>query len=827
MSSSANLHARTWKGVALLARIAIAGIAVALVPWLAPDQAHAQNATWIGATSDYGTATNWTPNNVPDVPTETAIFGNTGQTSINVSATVAPAGFTFDAGAPSYAVSAVGANTFILFFGAGISNNSGQVQNINATGSTNGLIFFGAASAGFATSYNLSNGSQINFFDTSSGGNARVNLDNGVLGVGLSSGGLSLGSLSSTSGGFVVFSNAGGSGAATQSLTVGSLNSNTTFAGAMTEQGAVGSLNKVGTGILTLQGANTYTGTTTVNAGVLNVEGSIASSQMTTVNSAAMLTGSGMVGNTTVASGGAFAPGNGAPGSSMSISGNLVLQSGAQYMVQLNRSTASFASVSGGATLGGATLNASFAPDSYVEKQYTILKATGGVTGSFSSVVNTNLPSGFHTSLSTDPNNAYLNLALDFVPPPDNGFVPPPNSGLSLNQRRVADAIVGFFDANGRIPIAFGGLTPAGLTQVSGETATGAQQTTFNAMNLFMSTLTDPFVSGRGAPISAGGSPTAYVAENPAYATSRVRSAGERDAYAAVYTKAPASVPFEQRWSVWAAGFGGSQTTSGNASVGSNNTASSIYGTAVGADYRVSPDTLAGFALAGGGTNFNVNGLGGGRSDLFQAGAFVRHNLGPAYVTGALAYGWQDITTDRTLTAAGVDRLRAEFNANAWSGRLEGGYRFVTPWLGGVGIAPYAAGQFTTFDLPAYAENILSGVNTFALSYSAKSVTDTRTELGLRADKSFALQDGVLTLRGRAAWAHDFDPHRGVLATFQALPGASFVVDGAALAPDAALTTASVEMRWLNGWSAAAIFEGEFSDVTESYAGKAVVRYAW
>jgi hypothetical protein len=31
-------------------------------------------------------------------------------------------------------------------------------------------------------------------------------------------------------------------------------------------------------------------------------------------------------------------------------------------------------------------------------------------------------------------------------------------------------------------------------------------------------------------------------------------------------------------------------------------------------------------------------------------------------------------------------------------------YRFVTPWMGGVGITPYAAGQFTTFDLPAYAE---------------------------------------------------------------------------------------------------------------------------
>ena len=54
-----------------------------------------------------------------------------------------------------------------------------------------------------------------------------------------------------------------------------------------------------------------------------------------------------------------------------------------------------------------------------------------------------------------------------------------------------------------------------------------------------------------------------------------------------------------------------------------------------------------------------------------------------------------------------------------------------------------------------------------------------------------------------------------------------FVVNGAAQARNSALTTASAEMKWINGWSAAATFEGEFSNVTSSYAGKGVVRYAW
>ena len=85
----------------------------------------------------------------------------------------------------------------------------------------------------------------------------------------------------------------------------------------------------------------------------------------------------------------------------------------------------------------------------------------------------------------------------------------------------------------------------------------------------------------------------------------------------------------------------------------------------------------------------------------------------------------------------------------------------------------------------------------------------------------------MLTLRGRAAWAHDYDPDRSVTATFQALPGASFVVNGAAAAHDAALTTASAEMKFISGVSLAATFEGEFSDVTRSYAGKGVARYSW
>jgi hypothetical protein len=53
--------------------------------------------------------------------------------------------------------------------------------------------------------------------------------------------------------------------------------------------------------------------------------------------------------------------------------------------------------------------------------------------------------------------------------------------------------------------------------------------------------------------------------------------------------------------------------------------------------------------------------------------------------------------------------------------------------------ATYAAALVTTFDLPAYAEQPISGANTFALNYASKNVTATRSEPGLRTDESFAV----------------------------------------------------------------------------------------
>ena len=582
-----------------------------------------------------------------------------------------------------------------------------------------------------------------------------------------------------------------------------------------------GNLVMSGGGAEFLNGISSYTGTTTVNGGLLSVNGSIASSSLTTVNAGGALGGTGFVGNTII-NGGTLAPGNNATGATgtLTVNGNLVFTTAALYLVQVTQANPSAVSVTGTATLAGTVQVVSPTNRYRFNQPYTILTSAGLGGTQFNAL---DLPNFITGALSYAPGNVSLSLSLQFEQ----------TAGLNTNQKNLASAIDHAANAGGSLPAGLSTLLslpasslPGVLTQLSGEVGTGSQQTTFSAMTQFLGSLLDHVVGG-GAASTPGASQYADDAASSAYASNGTSlSKSERDAYAAVYNKAPPrpADPFAQRWSVWAASFGGSQTTDGNATLGSNGSTSSIVGTAVGADYRISPNTLGGFAIAGGGTSFAVNGFGTGRSDLFQAGAFIKHTVGAAYISGALAYGWQDITTSRTVTAGGFDQLQANFDANAFSGRVEAGYRFATPWIG---VTPYAAGQFTTFVLPSYAEQAIVGTNNFALSYGAQSVTDPRSELGLRTDKSYALTNAVLTLRTRTAWAYDYNTDRSVGATFQALPGSSFVVNGAAPAHNSALTTASAEVKWLDGFSVAATFDGEFSGVTRSYAGKGVARYTW
>jgi uncharacterized protein YhjY with autotransporter beta-barrel domain len=390
-----------------------------------------------------------------------------------------------------------------------------------------------------------------------------------------------------------------------------------------------------------------------------------------------------------------------------------------------------------------------------------------------------------------------------------------PLTGLNVNQQNVATAINNFFNSGGALPPSFanlfnltGGNLANALTQTDGEDATGAERGAFDLMNEFLTLMLDPFVDGRS---STGGAPG--FAPDP----------GSLLDYAGLL-KAPPPQTFNQRWTAWGSGFGGSSLTNGDPTVGSNNVTTSTYGYAAGMDYHYSPDTVVGFSLAGGGTNWNLaNALGTGRSDAFLAGVYgVTHN-GPAYVAAALAFANNWFTTNRTALG---NQLTASFQGQSFGGRLEGGYRFAVPTARGViGLTPYAAIQVQSFDTPGYSEAGPAGG--FGLSYAALDGTDTRSELGGRFDELTALGAMPLQLRAKLAWAHDWVSNPALNASFESLPGTSFTVFGAPIPHNSALTSAGAQLFFTPNWSFLAKFDGEFASGAQLYAGSGTLKYTW
>ncbi|MGB7255313.1 MAG: autotransporter outer membrane beta-barrel domain-containing protein [Xanthobacteraceae bacterium] len=343
-------------------------------------------------------------------------------------------------------------------------------------------------------------------------------------------------------------------------------------------------------------------------------------------------------------------------------------------------------------------------------------------------------------------------------------------------------------------------------------------------MQDFLNLLLDPSADGQGG--GAGGQVSQFAPEQDSSLPPDIALAY---AHALRQKPPPSAQPrpqdFEQRWSAWASGFGGSGTTDGNASAGSNNVTATDYGYAAGLTYHLTPATSYGFALAGGGTNWNLaQSLGSGRSDSFQSGVYSTTHFGPAYLSGALAFANHWFTTNRIAMG---DNLTANFQGQSYAARGEAGYRYGLPITGTiVGVTPYAALQVQDFHTPSYSETDLSGGG-FGLTYNAVNATDTRSELGARFDNLTVWNGMPLVLRGRLAWAHDWVSDPALGAAFQALPGSSFTVNGAAPPKNSALTTAGAELHLSANWTAMAKFDGEFGAGSQTYAGTGTLKYSW
>jgi autotransporter-associated beta strand protein len=590
-------------------------------------------------------------------------------------------------------------------------------------------------------------------------------------------------------------------------------------------------------GTFVLNAQNTYTGATTVQSGatlIVGANGSIATSSGLTVDQGGAVGGIGTLPTTTIY--GTLSPGNSI--GTINVSGNLTFGSTGTYLVELGPKAADHTHVnattlSSGATLPGTatlagTVQAMFAPDTYKRVHYVILRADGGISGTFNALSTNGLPPNFDASLTYTATDVGLDLTAHLGR----------DVKLPRHHESIANAISNFVnncvttvigsDIGGTsctLPANFqalfnltGGNLVNALGQLSGEAATGAQQGAFQLTNQFLGIMLDPFVDGRSG---LGGS------DMPALGFAPEREPLPHDialAYAQILKAPSKPQTFEQRWNVWGGAYGGTNRTTGDPSVvGSHDLSARAAGFTAGLDYHLTRDTVIGFALAGGGTGWSLaNGLGSGKSDAFQAGVYGATRWGATYLAAAFAFTNHWMSTDRIAFLN--DHLSASFTAQSLGGRIESGYRFGTLYGG---FAPYAAIQAQSFRTPGYTETDLTNGG-FGLSFNSRTATDTRSELGARYDNAMRLDPyRVLAFRARLAWAHDWISDPTLAAVFQTLPGASFIVNGATPAKNSALTSAGAELRVANGLSFLAKFDGEFASHSSTYAGTGTVRYTW
>ncbi|MBV8512070.1 MAG: autotransporter domain-containing protein [Xanthobacteraceae bacterium] len=476
---------------------------------------------------------------------------------------------------------------------------------------------------------------------------------------------------------------------------------------------------------------------------------------------------------------------------------------------------------SGIANLGG-TLAVTVTPGLYANATpYRNVLTANVVNGQFAQVTSSSV---FLPAMATY-NASSVDLTLNRIP---FGGVP----GLSGNQRAVGNALESSYSTSltGQQALFYGNIlaspTTNVLTQLSGESNAGAGQiAAFQLTNQFLLLMLNPFGQDRGGFGAGASGPAGGLISR--FAPEREAAPEIARAYAAVTPDGRAATYSTPRWNVWASAFGGASNTNGDpGGAGTHSFAARTGGIAAGLDYKVTPDTLIGFALAGGDTSWGLaQGLGGGHSDAFQAGLYGSQLFGPAYLSGALAFANYWTATSRGVMVASIDTLNASFDAQSFAGRAEAGYKLA--WAP-ANITPYVAVQAQSFRTPNFNEASSSGSTLYSLNYASHTGSATRAELGSWLSNNYLLAGNAeAVVFGRVAWAHDWQEGLQAAATFLTVPTASFIVNGAKPASNIAVVTAGTELRLAQGVSLMGKFDGEFGQGTQTYAGTARVRYTW
>ena len=479
-----------------------------------------------------------------------------------------------------------------------------------------------------------------------------------------------------------------------------------------------GNLVKNGSGLLNLTGTSTNTGSMQVNAGTLAVNGAIASA--VNVNAGGTLGGIGTINNALTANaGGVIAPGNSI--GTLTVNGSVAFNAGSIYRVEVNPAgnadRINVVGAPGTATIGGGTVDVQAGAGTYAPATiYTIINATGGVAGTFSSVTS-NL--AFLTpSLAYDPNNVFLTLTRNAATFPSvaitpnqiavsNMLEPVANAGPTGDMGTVVNGLLGLSAPQAR----------AAFDAIGGASIVELRRANVAFARVFTGDLDSRIQQPAGAGVAKSG-------EQPASPDGR-----------GFWIKANASA----------------YRTDGDGNAFENEVRGGSI--AFGADAAPARGVIVGLAAAYGKSNLDFDGIrDSGWTRNGALAVYGNYETGPWAFKGIAGYAFGTNQLDRPIVFGPIARTaRGEFDSQSGSVYAEATYDIP---MEGFSLRPLAGLSWVLSRQQGFTE---SGADALNLAVTGETTNSLRTLLGVKTLHALPTgSGGVVYLEPRLVWSHEF-----------------------------------------------------------------------
>ena len=481
---------------------------------------------------------------------------------------------------------------------------------------------------------------------------------------------------------------------------------------------------------------------------------------------------------------------------------------------------------------GAVTVNVANGAAAYLTNRNMTIVSSTGLSGTFSGVTTSQNLSFLTPNLTYDANNVYLSYSL----------TPFSTVAKNINERNVGNALT--FAALGPVnglsaPILnslyYGNYqnAQAVMDTVGGSGLAGVQSAAMQVGEMASSSVSDQIAFWRsGETIDATGV-TSQEGNNPRNFI----------AYAPIETKVPAKGPINLKgpagsltaaiaprtFRAWGSMFGGGANYLSDAGRGAAASNVGFYGGLLGVDYQIQPNLLVGVALGDSNANFNVGSLStNGNLTGFHAGVYGAYTMGNSYL--AINETFSAYTNQTTRKAGGYallpyEQLGAQFGSTEFRTRAEVGHGVL---MGGLKATPFIAAEIAAYQSSGFTENSSTYVSSFALQNNGQVINSLPTFAGLRLSNAFTLSNGWrLAPVGSVAYVHEFFPQRQSTNMLISMPGTDFNVSGPRSTYNLVQTKMGVQLNLNQKLAMFTDFQGEFSPVSQSYAGKVGVKYVW